>query len=360
MPSLRPKRSSLLLLALVAAFSLLHPPAPIQAQEGESLLLVWAANEEQDLRGYRIYESDASGNLGTRVYELLVEDIPWDDRIRGIVTFEVADVLPGEHCWAVTAFDYPGNESLPSAAACASLGEQESAIHMADFHEDSFYGSYPGEGGSYDEGVVYTFDGKPGEQLLVCRLWDINTPTEVEILLNGVSLGYADMTGSYAASPLLTTWIPPEYLNEFGLNTLTFEWTPAGEYDMWAVGAVEILDLIPLPAPDFYGNLVNVPSGDTSHPRSVGFMFEGRPGAALMRYQVYDVDFVGEIEIFLNGEPLGRVVSVRNNAYLDPFPVYIPDHKILNQGVNTIVFTNILNPPYSLIWGVGDVKVPYY
>jgi len=40
--------------------------------------------------------------------------------------------------------------------------------------------------------------------------------------------------------------------------------------------------------------------------------------------------------------------------------VYIPDHKILNQGVNTIVFTNILNPPYSLIWGVGDVKVPYY
>ena len=358
MTSTQPTRAPILILALVAAFSLLHPPAPIQAQEGETLLLVWAANEEQDLRGYRVYECDGSGTLEALVQEVLVEDIPWEDRIQGVATFEITDVPPGDHCWAVTAFDYPGNESLPSAAACITLGTQIPPIHMVDDHEDGFYGSYPGAAASYDEGVVYTFDGKPGEFLLTYRLWDINNPGEVQILLNGNSLGYADTTGNYQASPLLTTWIPPEYLNEFGLNTLTFEWTPAWANDMWAVGAVEVLELIPLPAPDFYGNLANVPSGDTSHPRSVGFMFEARSGWGWLSYKVYDVDFEGEIEILVNGEPLGEVPPVGDNAVLDPLPVYIPNAKILDEGVNTIVFTNVLNPPYSLIWGVGQVELP--
>ena len=277
----------------------------------------------------------------------------------GIASFGVHDVLSGYHCWTVTAFDNNMNESDPCSPACITIESDALPIHMADFHEAPFYGSYSGERGSYETEVVYTFDGRPGESLLAYRVWDINTPTEVEILLNGASLGYADMTDDQAASPLLTIRIPPEYLETAGLNTLRFEWNAADQDDVWAVGAVEILELIPLPAPDFYGNLDNVRFGDTSRPRSVGFMFEGRPGKALMHYRVYDVDRKGEVGIFLNGERLGWATKTRNNSYSKAARLSLPDGLVLDQGVNTIVFSNALNPPYSLVWGVGDVQVSY-
>jgi hypothetical protein len=356
---LRLKRSSLFLPALLACLSILYFSAPIQAQEGKNLLLVWTANEEEDLRGYRIYECDGSGNLDALVDELLVEDIHWKTSSRNLAAFQLTDVPAGDHCWAVTAFDDGMNESGPCPPACISILAGPSPIHMADYYVKGAYGSYPGAEESYDEGVVYTFDGKPGELLLVHRFWDINTDTEVEILLNGNSLGYADTTYLHEPSPLLMTRIPPEYLQASGLNTLHFKWDPSRPSDMWAVAAVEILELIPVPASDFYGNLANVRYGDRTHPNAVGFMFEGRPGSAVVYYQVYDIDREGEVRIFLNGEPLGPVTSVGNNTYKHAGPLLLPDDLVLDQGMNTIVFKNVLNPHRSLVWGVGAVQISY-
>ncbi len=352
------QRPALSLLALLAGLCLLQAPAPAGADGGEDLLLLWAANEEPDLRGYRIYESDDLGNLGALVQVILEEEIPPEHSDQGLASAEFADVPPGDHCWSVTAFDLNQNESDPSAPACITIGTPPTAVHMADHYEEPFYGSYPGVPESHDQDVVYTFDGIPGELLLCYRLWDVDAPEEVEIVLNGYSLGFAAMTGRYGASPLVTTRIPPEYLFPGGLNTLAFRWASSGPGDMWAVGTVEITELIPLPASGFYGNLADVPGGDTSHPRMAGFMFEGSPGHALLFYRVYDMDFVGELQIFLNGQWLGRVNAVADNGYSGPTPLFLPDEMVLDEGVNTLVFNNVLNPPYPMVWGVGSVTHP--
>ena len=45
-------------------------------------------------------------------------------------------------------------------------------------------------------------------------------------------------------------------------------------------------------------------------------------------------------------------------AYLNAAPLLLPDDLVLDQGVNTIVFSNVFNPPYSITWGVGQVWIP--
>jgi hypothetical protein len=347
-----------ILIVLVSCSCLLGPSGPLLAQQGRTAVLVWQANGEEDLEGYRVYEVDSQGDLGRRLDELLAKDIPWKHRIRGIVTFTIEGIPPGYHCWAVTAFDRNGNESNPGKQACISIGTEAPPIHMLDLHEDGYYGSYPGAETSYLESVVYTFDGRPGDLLLTYRLWDINSPSEVEIFLNGNPLGCGGVTGAYQCSHRFGNRIPAEYLQETGPNEVSFRWNPAGAGDMWAVGSVEIVELIPLPAFDFYGNLANLEEGDTDHPRTVGFSFEGRPGAVYVLYEVYDVDFEREIEICVNGQPLNVEIAKGNDSVVKPPALELPDELVLDQGPNALVFSNVLNPPFSLIWGVGNVWIP--
>lgn len=346
---------------LAACACLLAPFSPRPAHAGEDLRLVWSANDEPTLRGYRIYEADGAGRLGLCLGELLVEEIPWELRITDEAAFDLHDVPPGHHCWAVTAFDREGNESGPSNPACIAIdlpAEGSPVIHMPDLHENAYYGCYPGAERDYGEGVVYTFEGGPGERLLTCRFWDVDSPDEVEILVNGMSLGYAEISGGRGLSPTLAIRIPPEYLEAHGLNTLRFEPNASVSDGDWAVGTVEIVGAIPLPVSGFYGNLANVPGGDTSHPRAVGFTFGGRPGRASLAYEAYDVDFAGEIQVYVNGRKLGKSTRPGNNAFRKQKTLVIPDSWVLDRGVNTILFKNVLNPPYALIWGVGNVRVP--
>lgn len=347
---------------LLACLFLHGLSAPGLAGAAETLVLVWEANEEEDLRGYRIYQADEAGHIHTRLAELLAVDIPWDLQIQGLAAFEVRDVPPGYHCWAVTAFDEQGNESGPSNPACIRIDEpplQLPSIHMPDLHEDGFYGSYAGADPAYEEGIAYTFDGSPGEFLLLCRLWHVDTTTEVEILLNGRSLGFADVTGGQGSVlPVQAFLLPADVLDDPGRNTLSFVWNPDGSEDDWGVWSVEVLELIDLPASGFYGNLKNVPGGDRSRPRAVAFRFDGRQaGAAVVDYDIYDMDFEGELQIYVNGQWFGDVPAVGNNRTLSPTPLVLPDDLLLAQGTNTIVFKHVFNPPRSFIWGVGNVRV---
>lgn len=85
---------------------------PILAWPETKITFQWDRNSENDLAGYRLYQSDTSGSYtygpGKEVAEIKVisEDHP--------DTVTIINVPDGTWYWVLTAFDAHGNESGPS------------------------------------------------------------------------------------------------------------------------------------------------------------------------------------------------------------------------------------------------------
>ena len=75
---------------------------------GATLTVMWDANTETDLAGYRLYQSDTAGQY-TFGAEHAIATVP-----AGTETATVADVADGTWFWVLTAHDTSGNESEPS------------------------------------------------------------------------------------------------------------------------------------------------------------------------------------------------------------------------------------------------------
>lgn len=95
--------------------------APIQAEEPQTfdqfdeIKFVWDANAEPDLAGYRLYQSDVSGQYTFGAAEVVAE-IPAGTETYGPITLPV-----GTHYFVLTAFDTEGFESEPSNEATAII-----------------------------------------------------------------------------------------------------------------------------------------------------------------------------------------------------------------------------------------------
>ena len=96
-----------LLLALVAFFFMCG-----MGYAASNVTLVWDANSESDLAGYKLYQSNTSGNYTS----IPVMTIP-----AGTETANLLDVPDGTYFWVLTAYDISGNESGPSNEVTASL-----------------------------------------------------------------------------------------------------------------------------------------------------------------------------------------------------------------------------------------------
>ena len=75
------------------------------AWAGSSVTFTWQPNSESDLKEYRLYQADISGD-----YELGV-DIPVAITPAGTETATIHDVADGTWFWVMTASDHHGNES---------------------------------------------------------------------------------------------------------------------------------------------------------------------------------------------------------------------------------------------------------
>jgi len=89
--------------------STLPPPSPSTG----NVTLTWTANGEPDLAGYKIYIGTASGTYS----------FPGSPFLTGKVTsYAVSDLPKGQtYCFAISAYDSAGNESLLSAEVSKSL-----------------------------------------------------------------------------------------------------------------------------------------------------------------------------------------------------------------------------------------------
>ena len=82
------------------------------AMAASNVTLVWDANSESDLAGYKLYQSNVSGDYTS----IPVMTIP-----AGTETANLLDVPDGTYFWVLTAYDISGNESGPSNEVTASL-----------------------------------------------------------------------------------------------------------------------------------------------------------------------------------------------------------------------------------------------
>jgi len=77
-----------------------------------NIIFIWDANSESDLAGYRLYQSQTSGNY----VDTFVSDIP-----AGTETVTISDVADGIYYWVLTAYDTDDNESGYSNEVMADL-----------------------------------------------------------------------------------------------------------------------------------------------------------------------------------------------------------------------------------------------
>jgi len=100
------------MLAVIACIMFLLPGLACAAS---NVTFEWDANCETDLAGYRLYQSQVSGDYtfgdGEQVATISV----------GTETVVITDIADGTYFWVLTAYDDAGNESGPSNEVTADL-----------------------------------------------------------------------------------------------------------------------------------------------------------------------------------------------------------------------------------------------
>jgi List-Bact-rpt repeat protein/fibronectin type III domain protein len=100
-PACSPYRN--IFVTLVIGVGIFLIPNGVQSATSKSTTLQWAANQESDLAGYRVYHGTTSGSYGS----------PQD--AGKATSYQYTNLEPNKtHYFSVTAFDHSGNESDPS------------------------------------------------------------------------------------------------------------------------------------------------------------------------------------------------------------------------------------------------------
>jgi hypothetical protein len=87
------------------------------------------------------------------------------------------------------------------------------------------YGNLVPGGITYVDQVDFCFDGVSGDVLIYYEAYDVDVAAELEILINGQSVGYAPQTTNSAWGGMQTISLPDAHVNDGSVNILTFNCT---------------------------------------------------------------------------------------------------------------------------------------
>jgi len=274
------------------------------------------------------------------VLTLYLQDDQVNDSSSNTLVFNNTYNPPNEYWWGVgsvsVATDTP--IALPSSAP---------------------YGMIKGGDQSHADQVRYSFAGMSGDVKLNYRAFDIDATKnpEVQVIVNGEVVANLPVTGNDQWSEDRAIIIPDNLVNNTSVNLLVFNATynPPNSY-WWGVSNVSVAQDLPiaLPSADNYGMIKD---GDQTHVNKVTYSFGGKVGNVTLNYQAWDVDFADEVQIVLNGTPVGYAKETKNNRWSGDLSINLPDSLVNNTGQNIVEFNNTYNPPNTYWWGVGNVSV---
>jgi subtilisin-like proprotein convertase family protein len=313
------------------------------AGTGEDLLLTFDgfdidnANEvEVLLNGVSLGTLAAGVNNGLSAYQFLISA----EQQAGDNTISFVQLGNPAWTWGVT------NILIEAAgpAMTLTLGETETGSYGNNF-----------DGMSDADGRIQArFSGTGEELILTFDGFDIDNASEVEVLLNGVSLGVlaAGIDNGLASYQ----FVIDAALQQAGENILSFNQLGNAA---WAWGVTNILLAEHQPDPAIpltlsvretgeYGQNFN---GQTDADGLVEASFTGTGEDLLLTFGGFDIDNANEVEVLLNGSSLG-ILSAGIDGGLASYQFLI-DGTAQLAGENTIGFVQLGDAAWT--WGVTDI-----
>jgi len=200
--------------------------------------------------------------------------------------------------------------------------------------------------------LSYRFQAMAGDVDVVFEVYNASEADEVEILVNGCSLGFVPATGVDAWGSRQVVVLPDACVNDGAENTLTFRnRLNPGAGKRW--GMRNVCLGIPLPSAEAYGRIKN---GDQAHLDRVLYQFEGQKGDVRIFYEAYDIDWPDEVRILLNGQPVSFVDVTDDGKWSPERILYLPDAVVKDTGTNLLCFDSTRNPPSTYAWGIRNVS----
>src|SRR6056297_3551867 len=192
--------------------------------------------------------------------------------------------------------------------------------------------------------------------------FDVDQGDEIELFLNGTSLGFLEAGVNKATAPYVYE-ITPEMQNAGGVNELRFEQAIDNNY-AWGVTNILVSETEPtVPQPtDIQLELETVETGKFGNRYDgvsdadgvVTASFADTGSTIYLSFEAFDVDQGDEIELFLNGTSLGFLEAGVNNATA-PYVYEITPEMQNAGGVNELRFEQAIDPAWT--WGVTNILV---
>ncbi len=234
-------------------------------------------------------------------------------------------------------------------------GNTDFVINTVPLPAAAAYGNIPGEDQSHPNEVTYIFPGRAGHLHLSFQAYDIDTPDEVKILLNGTQVANAPLTADNQWSGNLGVVLPDALVNNASSNLVIFDNTknPPGALQ-WGVRQVSIENCFELPSTVAYGK---IPSGNQTHVDRVIYWFPGKVGDVNLFYEAYDINDTDELDIIFNGTKLRDEAITAANSWSTIRTLLLPEAMVNDTETNIVIFDNTKNPPNALNWGVKNVSI---
>jgi hypothetical protein len=121
-----------------------------------------------------------------------------------------------------------------------SLGTAE-CMDCIPLPDAGAYGKITGGDQTHVNEVKYSFEGTAGDVTIAYEVWDMDTATEVSILVNSVHVAYSEITPNETWSTTRQVLLPDGLVADSGTNVLTFDNTsnPPKTY-AWGVRNVSL------------------------------------------------------------------------------------------------------------------------
>ena len=197
------------------------------------------------------------------------------------------------------------------------------------------------------ESKSFSFPASNDNLILSVDGYDIDFNNEVEVLLNGISLGFLSRSPNNAFNSGDSFTLNAADISP-GDNTLSFQNSTPGF--VWGISNITLMELpliVGQPDVSQYGHLF----GSNQNRESKSFSFPPSNDNLILSVDGYDIDFIDEVEVLLNGTSLGFLSRGPNNAFNsgDSFSLNAAD---INSGDNTLSFQN--STP-GFVWGISNV-----